>query len=320
MTPSAATGMTFGVAAEDGGRSLTSAGGRASLAEPVGGEADIDSAGTIRVFRVLGIHQAWKAATVQFIQHDLGHRRRGEIVEVTLSGSAANVRLMTSANFNSYRNGRQHRYHGGLARQSPVRLAIPHSGHWYVTVDMQGLRGTVRSSARMLPGPLPDLREIPLSEIPSLVRPSSPGDSRPEEAPREYDVFISHASEDKASVVRPLANALIEGGLRVWYDEFELRIGDSLRRKIDTGLAKSRFGIVVLSRSFFVKGWTNYELDGLVTRSISGEQVLLPIWHEITKQELIAYSPSLADKVARSTATHTVEEIADEIVDLIRES
>lgn len=109
-----------------------------------------------------------------------------------------------------------------------------------------------------------------------------------------------------------------DGGLKVWYDEFELRIGDSLRRKIDTGLAKSRFGVVVLSRSFFRKGWTNYELDGLVTRAVSGEQILLPIWHEITKKELIDYSPSLADKVARSTGTHTIEEIASEIIDVIR--
>lgn len=104
----------------------------------------------------------------------------------------------------------------------------------------------------------------------------------------------------------------------MWYDEFELRIGDSLRRKIDNGLAHSRFGVVVLSRSFFAKGWTNYELDGLVTRTISGEQILLPIWHEITKQELINYSPSLADKVARSTGTHTIDEIAKEIIDVIR--
>jgi hypothetical protein len=92
-----------------------------------------------------------------------------------------------------------------------------------------------------------------------------------------------------------------------------------LRRKIDTGLANSRFGVVVLSRSFFGKGWTNYELDGLVTRAISGEQILLPIWHEITKQELIGYSPSLADKVARSTGTHTIDEIAAEIISVIRD-
>lgn len=255
---------------------------------------------------------------MQFIQHDLGYRSGGEIVEIALSGSAANVRLMDSSNFSNYRSGRQHRYHGGLAKQSPVRLQIPHSGHWYVTVDMQGLRGTVRSSARILPGPLPALREIPLSSVPSLLQ-HDPPPNVPGDAPaREYDVFISHASEDKDGVVRPLAQALRDGGLTVWYDEFTLRIGDSLRRKIDTGLAKSRFGVVVLSRSFFGKGWTNYELDGLVTRAVSGEQVLLPIWHEITKQELIEYSPSLADKVARSTTTHTVEEIAAEIIEVIR--
>ena len=97
-----------------------------------------------------------------------------------------------------------------------------------------------------------------------------------------------------------------------------MRIGDSLRRKIDTGLAKSRFGVVVLSRSFFGKGWTNYELDGLVTKAVTGEQVILPIWHDITKQELIEYSPSLADKVARTTGTHTIKEIAEEIAYVIR--
>ena len=256
---------------------------------------------------------------MRFIQHDLGNCKGGEIVEVTLSGSAANVRLMDSSNLSSYKNGRKHHYYGGLTKRSPVHLKIPHSGHWYVTVDMQGLRGTVRSSARILPGPLPALREVPLSSVPSLIQHDPPPGIAPSEGPsRDYDVFISHASEDKDSVVRPLAHALSAGGLSVWYDEFELHIGDSLRRKIDTGLARSRFGVVVLSRSFFGKGWTNYELDGLVTRAVSGEQVLLPIWHEITKQELIAYSPSLADKVARSTATLTVEEIAVEIIEVIQ--
>lgn len=73
------------------------------------------------------------------------------------------------------------------------------------------------------------------------------------DANKEYDVFISHASEDKDSVVRPLALALKEKGVNVWYDEFELKIGDSLRRKIDQGLSKSKFGIVVISRSFIKK-------------------------------------------------------------------
>lgn len=253
---------------------------------------------------------------MKFTHYDLGNRKRGEIVEVSLSGSAANVRLMNSSNFSSYKSGRQHRYIGGLARKSPVRLQIPQSGHWHVTVDMAGLRGRVRSSIRVLPSPLPTIREKPLSSIPSLVHSESATDSS--DGDREYDVFISHASEDKDAIVRELARALKEAGLSVWYDEFELRIGDSLRRKIDMGLANSRFGIVVLSHAFFDKGWPNYELDGLVTRAVTGEQILLPIWHNISKQEVIGYSPSLADKLARNTATHTVKEIAEEIVDVIR--
>ena len=136
---------------------------------------------------------------------------------------------------------------------------------------------------------------------------------------KEYDVFISHASEDKDEVARPLAEALRNNGLSVWYDEFELRIGDSLRRKIDKGIANSNFGVIVISRDFISKGWTNYELDGLITRAVNGEQTMLPVWHNVTKREVINYCPSLADKLARSTTDFTVEEIADEIADLIRE-
>lgn len=251
---------------------------------------------------------------MKFIHSDLGHRQRGEIVEVTLT-SGANIRLMNSTNFSNYRNGRQHRYIGGLAKKSPIRLQIPSSGHWHVAIDMQGLRGSTSASVRVLPGTLPAIREAPLSSVPSLVR-----DHRvpvPESGGETYDVFISHASEDKDSVVRDLANALIAEDLRVWYDEFTLRIGDSLRQKIDRGLASSRVGLVILSPSFISKGWPNYELDGIVARSVSGEQILLPIWHDITKQQVIDYSPSLADKVARSTATHTVADIAAEIADLL---
>jgi hypothetical protein len=252
---------------------------------------------------------------VKFIHNDLGHRQRGEIVEVTLT-SGANVRLMNGSDFSSYRNGRRHRFIGGLATKSPVRLQIPSSGHWHVAIDMQGLRGSTRASVRILPGALPAMREAPLTSVPSLVRDHPM--PVPEAGGETYDVFISHASEDKDSVVRDLANALTAEGLRVWYDEFTLRIGDSLRQKIDRGLASSRVGLVVLSPSFISKGWPNYELDGIVARSVSGEQTLLPIWHDITKQQVIDYSPSLADKVARSTGTHTVAEIAAEIAELLR--
>lgn len=258
---------------------------------------------------------------MNFTHYDLGSLRGGETVEVTLSGTEANVRLMDDSNFRSFRAGRNHRYFGGHAKRSPVRIAVPSSGHWHVTVDLGGFGGNVKSGIRVIPAPyrLPTINEAPLSSVPSLIRDAPPALDRADDAaPRDFDVFISHASEDKDSVVRPLAHALRDGGLEVWYDEFELKIGDSLRRKIDAGLSKSRFGVVVLSRSFFDKGWTNYELDGLVTMSVGGDQVLLPIWHDITKQELVDYSPSLADRVARSTATHTIGEIAAEIIEVIR--
>jgi len=102
---------------------------------------------------------------MNFTQYDLGQLSSGQIVEVTLSGSAANVRLMDSSNFNSFKAGRQHRYIGGLVKQSPYRMQIPSSGRWYVTVDMNGLRGTVRSSARVLPGVLPTARSLPCRRI-----------------------------------------------------------------------------------------------------------------------------------------------------------
>ena len=63
--------------------------------------------------------------------------------------------------------------------------------------------------------------------------------------------------------MRPLAERLVSAGLKVWYDDFSLKVGDSLRRSLDEGLSKSRFGVVILSPSFFKKEWPQKELDGL---------------------------------------------------------
>jgi hypothetical protein len=133
------------------------------------------------------------------------------------------------------------------------------------------------------------------------------------------DVFISHASEDKADVARPLADLLVDRALDVWYDEFTLTVGDSLRRSIDRGLASSRFGVIVLSPDFFRKEWTHAELDGLVAmQRASGGNVLLPIWHRITKDEVLSHSPMLADLKALSTSVMTLGEMADEIAAVVQ--
>jgi len=117
-----------------------------------------------------------------------------------------------------------------------------------------------------------------------------------------WDIFISHASEDKDVVVRPLAECLRSLGLKVWYDEFTLLLGDSLRQSIDYGLANSRFGIVVLSPNFLAKNWPRKELDGLFSREAEGEKVILPVWHNIDQTELSKHSPMMADRFAVSTS------------------
>ena len=134
----------------------------------------------------------------------------------------------------------------------------------------------------------------------------------------EYDFFVSHASEDKDDLVRPLVDALTRRGLKVWYDELSLEVGDSLRRKIDQGLSQSRFGIVVLSNGFFSKEWPQYELDALVNKSISGQKVILPIWHGVDHSEVSQYSHNLADKVAFSTSSLNVSQMADEFLKLVQ--
>ena len=118
----------------------------------------------------------------------------------------------------------------------------------------------------------------------------------------KWDAFISHASEDKDAFVRPLADGLKKRGLSVWFDECELKVGDSLRESIDRGLKRSRFGIVVISPHFFKKQWPQNELNGLTTRETGGTKVILPVWHNVDVEAVRTVSPVLADRVATSSS------------------
>lgn len=132
----------------------------------------------------------------------------------------------------------------------------------------------------------------------------------------KWDVFISHASEDKEEVVLPLTDLLITSGLKVWLDKVEIFIGDSLREKIDLGLAHSQFGIVILSHNFFSKAWPKSELDGLFSREIGGEKVILPVWHNISFEEIKSYSPLIAGKLAANTS-NGLSEVKNKILSAI---
>lgn len=129
-------------------------------------------------------------------------------------------------------------------------------------------------------------------------------------------LFISHASEDKDDFVRPLAHTLKRRGVNVWYDEFSLKAGDSLRRSIDKGLLECDVGVVVLSPSFFRKEWPQRELDALLTGEIDGAKRLLPVWHSLDAKAVAAASPMLADKVALRS-DRGADAVAEELISLL---
>lgn len=137
----------------------------------------------------------------------------------------------------------------------------------------------------------------------------------------EYDVFVSHAWEDKESFVDEFVQALRDRGLQVWYDTTKMKWGDSMRAKIDEGLRHSRFGVAVLSPDYISEGkyWTKAELDGLFQLESINGKMLLPIWHNLTKKQVMDFSPIIAGKLAMNTASLTPDEIADKLVELLQE-
>ena len=140
----------------------------------------------------------------------------------------------------------------------------------------------------------------------------------PISADEEYDVFVSHAYEDKESFVDEFVEALRNQGLKVWYDTDRLKWGDSMREKIDRGLAKSKYGVVILSPNYIDehKYWTKAELNGLFQVETVNGKTILPIWHDLTKKQVVEYSPIIADRKAMTTASMTAEEIAAELKEL----
>jgi hypothetical protein len=152
-----------------------------------------------------------RATVMNFNYWDLRQQPAGAIVQVTLQGDTANVRLFDSSNFNTFKAGHRATGSGGHATRSPVRLQVPRSGHWYVVVDYGGYAGRGRATVRVLPGRLPELRERALPSLGRLAESvTALNHDQDELIPKAWDVFISHAHEDKDEIVNPLAHALQE--------------------------------------------------------------------------------------------------------------
>ena len=185
--------------------------------------------------------------------------------------------------------------------------------------------------SRPIPQPLPQPSGPSLNWPTSLTQPmphestaswTPPVDNPPgmlghQEAKRDF--FVSHAGEDKA-FVRELVDALQSLEATVWFDEHELMVGDSLSESIAAGLKNSHLGVVVLSKSFFKKKWPRQELKGLLARERAGDGAILPIWHQVTEEDIIDFDPSLVDKVALDSSSMTVSQIAESLCRRLRRS
>ena len=130
-----------------------------------------------------------------------------------------------------------------------------------------------------------------------------------------WDIFMSHASPDKP-YVELLVNELKQAGVTVWYDKHVLGWGEGLRRGINKGLINSRYAIVVLSKAFLAeRKWTEHELNGLFAREEHGKLIILPIWHGISRDDLLNYDPDLADRLAKISDTDSATDIVASVLE-----
>lgn len=229
----------------------------------------------------------------------------GAVARVHLDGPAASVRLVDNPNYARMMRGRRYAYVGGWATKSPFELTVPWAGRWRVVGDLGSASGTLDLRVRWLAERLPPVPARPVATERRLgvIREAGAADGL-------RDVFVVHVGEDRAEVAGPLADALRARGVTVWVDEFELALGDSLAKRLERGVACSRFGVVVLSPGFFEPGATG-------APKVEGDQVVLPVLHRITRVEALAGLPWLADLVVRSTSDRTVDEIAEEITAVV---
>lgn len=151
---------------------------------------------------------------------------------------------------------------------------------------------------------------------PMAIRGIMPSDKR-----GNYDVFISHASEDKKEFVDELVSELRALGVNVWYDTSEVKWGHSIRERIDDGLKKSLYGIVILSPDYIAehKYWTKAELDGLFQKDSVQSNRLLPIWYKLSYEDVASYSPILASRKGIEAKYFTPADIAYEFKKLLDE-
>jgi hypothetical protein len=161
----------------------------------------------------------------------------------------------------------------------------------------------------------------PSAQVPAPVvsKPvASPKPTSPQRPVLEaWDVFMSHASPDKP-YVDGLVKALREAGVTVWYDDDCVAWGEPLRQAIKNGLKNSTYGILVLSKAYLAdRKWTEHEFDALFAREKLNSFIILPVWHGVTRDEIEAYDPALADRKGSISNSDDYDEIVGNVLKLL---
>jgi hypothetical protein len=209
----------------------------------------------------------------------------------------------------------------GVSRERLQQSAAILAANGFVQLDPSGVFASAGANLLLEARSLDKERDAFLKVSPLVAelaeRPSRT--ATPEVVPVS-DVFVSHATEDKG-YVEPLVKALEDAGIRVWFDKSALEWGDDLRAAIDRGLTNCRYGIVVFSQAFLrKKKWTEYELNSLFAREQAGKKLILPIWHGITRDDLMQYSPGFADRLAKISSTDSYADIVQSLLRMLGRS
>jgi len=161
----------------------------------------------------------------------------------------------------------------------------------------------------------------PPAQVPAPVvsKPvASPKPTSPQKPVLEtWDGFMSHASPDKP-YVGGLVKALREAGVTIWYDDDCVAWGEPIRQAIKNGLKNSTYGIVVLSKAYVAdRKWTEHEFDALFAREKLNSFIILPVWHGVTRDEIEAYDPALADRKGSISNSEDYDEIVGNVLKLL---
>lgn len=137
----------------------------------------------------------------------------------------------------------------------------------------------------------------------------------------EFDVFLSHSSLDKDIFVSELSEKLSNKGLKVFEDVKVFKIGQSQTDMMNMGILNSRFVVIFLSKNFIESGWSQYEFKSFLNREINEKRVIiLPIWHEVSVDDVRQYNPYIVDKYAFNTSKQTLDEMVNQIHQVVLDS